>query len=133
MKKNLDFYQNNGYLILKNFLTKQNIISLKKLFKNTLYRYLVCTVNCSATLELPSYFKFLNKNPQVKIAPKNNFGRGYGVVDDSLSCVDITTNCDGQFNVLVIGTRKDKMAVCAWKGVEPTKEIHGLGFDWEIE
>ena len=40
MKKNLDFYKNNGYLILKNFLTKQNIISLKKLFKNTLYRYL---------------------------------------------------------------------------------------------
>jgi hypothetical protein len=99
---------------------------------DTLYRYVVCAVDCNATLELPSYFKFLNKNIQVKIAPKNHFGRGYGIVDESLTCVDITTNCDGQYNVLVMGTRKDKMAVCAWKGVEPTKEIHGLGFDWEI-
>ena len=39
-KKELHFYRNNGYLILNNFLTKSNIVSLKKLFKSSLERYL---------------------------------------------------------------------------------------------
>ena len=88
---------------------------------DNLYRYEIKAINCSATLQLPDYFKFLNKNPQVKVAPKNHFGNGYGIVDESLSCVTFTTSEDGDYNVLVIGTRKDQKAIDNWKGVERLK------------
>ena len=85
------------------------------------YRYQITAQNCSAVLQLPDYFKYLNKFPQVKVAPKNHFGNGYGVVDETLSCVTFTTNQDGEYNVLIIGTRKDEKAVGGWSGVERLK------------
>jgi hypothetical protein len=91
---------------------------------DTIYRYEINVQNCSYTLQLPDYFKFLNRNPQVKVSPKNHFGRGYGLVDESLSCVTFTTNQDGIYNVIVFGTRKDCGAVLNWKGAERVKQFH---------
>jgi hypothetical protein len=91
---------------------------------DTLYRYEILVQNCSYTLQLPDYFKFLNENPQVKVAPKDHFGRGYGIVDELLSCVTFCTTQDGKYNVLILGTRKDCDAVRTWKGVESFRENH---------
>lgn len=88
---------------------------------DNIYRYEVEMKNCAATLELPDYFKYLNKNPQVKVSPKNHFGRGFGIVDENLNCVTFTTNTDGIYNVFIIGTRKDDPAMASWKGVERLK------------
>ena len=83
-----------------------------------LYRYEFTTQNCTASIELPDYFKFLNENEQVWVKPKNNFGNGYGVVDATQSCVTFTTDTEGQFIALILGTRKDWHACNMWSGVE---------------
>ena len=70
---------------------------------------------------LPEYYRYLNENSQVWINPVNNLGRAFGIVNISATKVKITTSDPGKFNVLVIGTRKDKAAVEAWKGVEIKK------------
>jgi hypothetical protein len=88
---------------------------------DNIYRYEIETLNCSASLDLPDYFKFLNKNEQVWVSPKNHFGSAYGVVDKEQTCVSFCSNCDGLYNVLIIGTRKDECAIKAWKGVEEEK------------
>ena len=51
----------------------------------------------------------------------NNLGRAFGIVNISATKVKVTTSDPGKFNILVIGTRKDKAAVEAWKGVEIKK------------
>ena len=53
---------------------------------------------------------------------KNNFGNGYGTVNEELSKITIHTNIDGDYNILVIGTRKDEHAKKHWKGTETLKE-----------
>jgi hypothetical protein len=88
---------------------------------DNIYRFSVTTCNCAASLDLPDYYKFLNENDQVWISPKNHFGSAYGIVDSCQSCVGITSNCDGEYNVLVIGTRKDIDAKNGWLGVEVWK------------
>ena len=85
---------------------------------DNIYRYTITTLNCAASVELPDYYKFLNENDQVWISPKNHFGSAYGIVNSCQSCVGITSNCDGEYNVLVIGTRKDIDAKNGWLGVE---------------
>jgi hypothetical protein len=70
---------------------------------------------------LPEYYRYLNENSQVWINPVDNLGRAFGIVNISATKVKITTSDPGKFNVLVIGTRKDKAAVEAWKGVEILK------------
>ena len=70
---------------------------------------------------LPEYYRYLNENSQVWINPVDNLGRAFGIVNISATKVKITTSDPGKFNVLVIGTRKDKAAVEAWKGVEVLK------------
>jgi hypothetical protein len=83
-----------------------------------IYRYSMKTINCSASVELPEYYKFLNENDQVFITPKNHFGSAYGIVNQEQTCVSFCSNCDGEYNVLVIGTRKDKEAMNYWKGTD---------------
>jgi hypothetical protein len=85
---------------------------------DNIYRYKVTTCNCQASLALPDYYKFLNENDQVWVSPVCHFGSAYGVVEPSQSCVTFTSNCDGDYNVLVIGTRKDIDAKGGWLGVE---------------
>jgi len=83
-----------------------------------IYRYSMKTTNCSASIELPEYYKFLNENDQVFVTPKNHFGSAYGIVNQEQTCVSFCSNCDGEYNVLVIGTRKDKEAMNYWKGTD---------------
>ena len=88
---------------------------------DNIYRYKIETTNCSASLALPDYYKFLNEDDQVFVTPKNHFGSAYGVVDSGQTCVSFTSNCDGEYNVLIIGTRKDIDAKNGWLGVEVWK------------
>jgi hypothetical protein len=78
---------------------------------DNLYRYTITTNRCKAEISLPDYFKHLNENPQVFVAPVNVLGIGRGWVCAALEKVYIETSFDGTYNVLVIGTRKDKVAV----------------------
>jgi hypothetical protein len=88
---------------------------------DNIYRYKVTTCNCQTSLALPDYYKFLNENDQVWVSPVCHFGSAYGVVDSCQTCVSFTSNCDGDYNVLIIGTRKDKDAHLGWRGVETWK------------
>jgi hypothetical protein len=90
---------------------------------DNIYRYVVCTCNNKASLELPDYFKYLNKNETMKIAAVDHFGKMYGKIDVTQSCVDFCSNFDGKYNVLIFGTRKDAAAEFAWNGVEQIKAV----------
>jgi hypothetical protein len=46
-----------------------------------------------------------------------------GEIDINEENINIKSNEDGVFNVLVVGTRKDKDAVNAWMGVERLKTL----------
>jgi hypothetical protein len=89
---------------------------------DNIYRFKVSTTNLSATIELPDYYKFLNENDQVWISPVGHFGIAYGNVNEDQTAVDVASNEDGEYNVLVIGTRKDKVAKEYWNGIE-TNEV----------
>ncbi len=90
---------------------------------DNIYRFNICAQNCSATLCLPEYYKFLNKNDQVLVTPKNHFGTAFGIVDDTQSCVNFTTNQDGEYDVLIIGTRKDYDATFFYRGNEHYNKV----------
>ena len=77
---------------------------------DNIYRRKVVTEDKKAVIELPDYFKFLNENPMIFISPVNTLGIGRGDVNDALTTVDIRVSEDGEYNVLIIGTRKDKIA-----------------------
>ena len=47
-----------------------------------------------------------------------HFGAAYGTVTENQECAVICTNADGCYNVLLVGTRKDRAATHAWKGTE---------------
>jgi hypothetical protein len=81
---------------------------------DNIYRFVVTTLNNTAIITLPTYYKFLNENTQIFVSPADNFGAGYGVIDDTLQTVTITTNLDGKYNVLVIGTRNDALMKEYW-------------------
>lgn len=83
-----------------------------------MYRYQVSTINCHAKLELPSYYKYLNKDDYVSVSPSDNFGNAHAVMNEEQTCLDIFSNQDGKFDILVIGTRKDKDALLLWNGEE---------------
>ena len=84
-----------------------------------LYRFKVTTQNCQAVFALPDYYKFLNKNTITKVSPVDTFGTGYALLDTDQTCVTFTSNCEGTYNILLIGTRKDACAVENWTGPEP--------------
>ena len=83
---------------------------------DNIYRYNVTTTseNLQSTIDLPDYYKHLNENSQVWVSPTNCFGIGYGTVNEELTQLIINTNIAGNYNVLVIGTRKDKVAKDYW-------------------
>ena len=89
---------------------------------DNLYRFEVEVVDGKATIDLPDYYKHLNENDQVWVNAKNHFGRAYGVVNQEQTTLTVFADTDGEYNILLIGTRKDKDAVNAWKGTERLKE-----------
>ena len=86
-----------------------------------IYRFIVKTENGKAEVELPHYFKHLNKEPQAWITPSGHFGRGYAVVDEQMTKVSVCSNADGEFHLLVIGSRKDKLGLQAFAAIEIMK------------
>ncbi|OGC33194.1 hypothetical protein A3J90_07725 [candidate division WOR-1 bacterium RIFOXYC2_FULL_37_10] len=86
-----------------------------------IYRWTVKVEKGEATIDLPDYFKYLNENVQVWVSPKDNFGRAYGNVDNELNTLSVKADLDGEYNVLAIGTRKDKDA----------KEFDALGVEYK--
>ena len=92
----------------------------------TLYRYEAEVVNGLAVIDLPSYYKFLNKDTITKVSPVGHFGVGYAKLNSSEDQISVTANQDGKYNVLLIGTRKDERGVFHWKGAEIiTSEARG--------
>jgi len=87
---------------------------------DNIYRWTVATVNRNAEVILPDYFKHLNENVQVWVSPVKHFGRAYGEINTAQTILKITSESDGIYNVLLIGTRKDKIAKDFWDkdGVE---------------
>ena len=88
---------------------------------DNIYRYQVDTVDGYAEIDLPDYYKYLNENDQVWVSPVQHFGQAYGMVNDEQTKLLIYSNQDGAFNVLLIGTRKDRDAKIGWKGTEQLK------------
>jgi len=88
---------------------------------DNIYRFTVSVKDGTSEIELPDYFKYLNCDVQVFVTPKNGFGIGYGILDEELEKVSIHANLDIEYNVLIIGTRKDRYAVKNWKGAERIK------------
>lgn len=98
---------------------------------DTLYRFSITAKIDSEVVELqlPDYFKYLNKNIDVYVSPHLHFGRAFGVVDDDV--LKVTCEVAGDYKALVIGTRNDDHdSVQMWdiKGVE--REI---GESWSGE
>jgi hypothetical protein len=88
---------------------------------DNIYRFKVTIIDGIGEIILPDYYKFLNENTQVWISPINGFGIGYGEINEELTKILITANLDMEYNVLVIGTRKDEHAKKYWKGTERLK------------
>jgi hypothetical protein len=87
---------------------------------DNLYRFITEADSHNATicLPLPSYWTYLNENPQVWVSAANSFGRAFGYVNEEDNCIYVRCEEPGAYNVLLIGTRRDPAAVKAWKGVE---------------
>jgi hypothetical protein len=88
---------------------------------DNIYKYKINVQGCSASLDLPSYYKFLNCNDHIHLSPSNHFGKGYGVMNQEQTKIDFVTDTDGEYDVILIGTRKDRAAQNMWKGAERLK------------
>ena len=89
---------------------------------DNLYRYRVTTVNNAAVIKLPTYFRYLNENEMIWVSPVDSFGRAYGKLSPDRLEVHVKSDQDGDYNVLVMGTRYDKDAKAYWKGDERMKK-----------
>jgi parallel beta-helix repeat protein len=90
---------------------------------DTLYRYKIQATkdNDMQVIDLPDYFIYLNKDVQIFVTPQGHFGNGYGVLNKETEQLEIYCQYEGEYNVLVIGTRNDDhQSVKDWdiKGVE---------------
>lgn len=88
---------------------------------DNIYRWTITTTNKTHTIILPDYYKFLNKNDMVWISAVDHFGRAYGTINDEQTELTITSDTDGKYNVLLIGTRKDQFIQDNYQGVEVLK------------
>ena len=90
---------------------------------DTVYRYDATTVGGRATIELPGYFIHLNECPQVWTTPTDNFGSAFGTVSRDMGSIELYSDVDGTFHVLVVATRKDAHGVNFWRGAETLKPL----------
>ncbi len=75
---------------------------------DNIYRFKVEVKDGTAIVGLPDYFKHLNTNPQAWVSPVNILGIARATVTSTQAVIHATE--DGIYNLLVIGTRKDKIA-----------------------
>jgi len=88
---------------------------------DTMYRFAITTVDNEAEIILPEYYRYLNENTQLWVSADGHFGKAFGIVNLSATKIKITSNQDGKYNVMVVGTRKDNAALASWKGAERLK------------
>jgi len=81
---------------------------------DNIYRYKVNIQNNKGSIQLPTYFKYLNENPQVWVNGNNLGNYGVGNIDENLDECIVEVNNDGVYNVLIIGTRKDEIMKEYW-------------------
>jgi hypothetical protein len=77
---------------------------------DNLYRWEVEVKEKEGVIVLPEYFKYLNENIQIWVSPNGHFGRAYAEADTGLNAITVKADADGLYNILAIGTRKDKTA-----------------------
>jgi hypothetical protein len=90
---------------------------------DTLYRFKVQSTkeNDLQYIDLPDYFIHLNKDVQIFVTGQGHYGNGYGELNSETERLEIHCQFEGEYNVLVIGTRNDDhQSVQDWniKGVE---------------
>ena len=85
---------------------------------DTLYRFEVLVSGGVGTVALPDYFRHLNTDVQLKLTGKDNFGSAMGALDERCEVVNVTADTDGTYNLLIMGTRKDKGAINTFRGPE---------------
>lgn len=111
---------------------------------DTLYRWKIQATkdNDLVTIDLPDYFIWLNKDVQIFVTPQGHFGNGFGELNRETEQLEIHCQYEGEYNVLVIGTRNDDhQSVQDWsiKGVERevgeswTGETYAFSVDEIIE
>lgn len=84
---------------------------------DNIYRYTLTFAEDGQTrlISLPSYFSSTNKNVQVFANAQGHFGNAYGVYNEANNRVNVTCELSGDYNILIIGTRKDINATSMWK------------------
>ena len=87
---------------------------------DNIYRYQIEVDKQKYKIDMPDYFPHLNENVQVFISPVGHYGTGYAEYKENQNSVVVRCNETGTYNVLIIGTRKDKDAKSGWdaKGLE---------------
>ena len=55
------------------------------------------------------------------VSAVESFGRGYAKINEEQTQVSVIVDQDGEYNILIIGTRKDTVGVNNWKGTERLK------------
>lgn len=95
---------------------------------DNLYRFAVLVGRDEAdgttehTLPLPDYWPWLNEDGQAWCGARRHFGQMWAEVSDDGRSLTWCANTPGWYNLLLIGTRKDEVAVRGWDdtgGVEP--------------
>lgn len=93
---------------------------------DTLYRFAVLVapeqVGREVETPLPGYWPWLNEQPQCWCSPRRHFGQAWAEVAGDGGAFTLAANGAGWYNVLIIGTRKDAVAVAGWDatgGIEP--------------
>lgn len=89
---------------------------------DNIYRYQVLTTDKAAVMQLPDYFKYLNKDVQVHVQSKGSLIDAHACVTQDGNCIVLQAMADGKFDLFVFGTRKDPVALNNWKGPERLKD-----------
>jgi hypothetical protein len=69
------------------------------------YRRSVTTIGNTAVLEMPDWFAPLNKDIDIFIQADKHFGRAFAEVSGNQ--ITITSDQDGEYKLLIVGTRQD--------------------------
>jgi hypothetical protein len=85
---------------------------------DNLYRFKILVENGFKRFELPDYYKYLNKNTITTISPVGHFGNAYVKVFENENYMEITADTDGEYNVLLLATRKDQDINEVYRGIE---------------
>ena len=76
-----------------------------------IYKYQIKCKKGKNYIDLPDYFKYLNKDSLVWVNPVKHFGRAWGEVTKNGKKVKIVTDKKGTYNILIFGDRKDETAM----------------------